>query len=451
MRSALIKLFSGEIHIKDTAYFFVHGAWQSLTFDYVAFIHWQFRELMRECLLDANDIRTLKRPWEGKESEDSYNTAYILEPDMLIGDKVLAENNVELFDILQMTKKEAISRKMVWHCVKSGFQQQMRDLASQVRVSASVAHALASSSQAIPPWFDQFCHELHVKNINYGGINKIGGKEANNLLAIAKRQLTIVCDVCDTANRNVLEDCFKQNAIHENDLGFFKGLSVRTKLIETEYLTSDGHPTPKFRGVTKEKFKAEVSTTLFCTKKDASDIYTKIKKLTMPSFGSLIAPLELVKLRRQVTKKGFGFKLHFIPEASDPRGKEYKDYAFASQFAKLLTMDIALHAGSQVTFKQQEFVLYNASDDNASALHAAFGTFENGKFFYPGGEKLARTNFAKALCSCINTKPRHPQVIKLYTEQIRTTHRSFEQMEHGRAFALKLGQDDKSKKTSTGF
>ncbi|WP_075883448.1 hypothetical protein [Candidatus Protochlamydia sp. W-9] len=434
-KSSLRKMFGGEIRITESqkSYFLVGGLWLALSPDYLRWVQVEFRKLLQDCLLKPGDPRNLPHPWpadkaikEAKENgaglyaEDFYNRSYASLDNYLVGDRVLVEK-IELFDLLYRLDS-GITQEVVLYHVKKGFGQQTRDAVSQIRVSLALVHEyLSDSADKKLTRLDQLCNDLEARYPNC--LEKVGQKKGL-IDAFKREQLTYAYAVYDdsSSNRSLWDEVNRKEKLTVEDFEAIEDKKNNilsqtiVKSLQAEgFLAADGLLTTKFHGTTKEEFKEIISKRLNCTKSKADDLHKRICNLAVSPYDSLIARLELLKLRKQVESKQIKFRICEIPKAENVKKEiENDEESCGSDVLKIPSLPVVkkkpiLTEGSIFTYKGNRFQIEETVGDGTCGLHAVFGEPNaSGAFFYPGGAQVARESFADGLKSCLND-PMHPR------------------------------------------
>lgn len=463
-KCALRKMFGGEIRITETqkSYFHVNGLWLSLSPEYLRWVHTEFRQLLADCLLKPGDPRVLQHQWptdadiaqakrqnQGLYAENVYNLSYYNTPNFLIGDRICIEK-IELFDLLQIVP-QGIAPEVVLYHVKGGFGQPTRAVASQIRVSATLLHeSLSTSTPEALSRLDQVCTSL--EKIYPNCLQKVGGRNAF-LSSFTRKQITYVYAVYDDSKsgRLLANELMKKEFLTAEDLYKLEGhepIAILQSLQRAGFLTQQGNLTSKFQSSTQEQFKETMSAELHCAKVRAQELYQHINHVAVSSFESLIARLELIKLRRQLEKKQIAFRICEIPQAG---GFQYGAQPNAAAppavvHAQALVIPpqiFPLTAGQVFLYLGTQYQIQDTVRDGTCALYAVFGDRINGRYYYNGGREVARQSFANELLACVNNHMAHPrgqEVLNRYYQIVgdlllgRTA-----QGTNGRAFGTKLG------------
>jgi hypothetical protein len=104
-------------------------------------------------------------PW-GQGDEDAFNKLQAGKADFYLGDKVFARTDrgkVELFDLLKVDEKRG--RLYIVH-VKKGFSAKMRDVCSQLRLTADVISAdILNGKSMLEIYYDEWHSEGHAGSV----------------------------------------------------------------------------------------------------------------------------------------------------------------------------------------------------------------------------------------------------------------------------------------------
>lgn len=118
-----------ELDLLSTPYFLIDNHWYKVKGDFIESINEQCHQMIKRNLLLPNP---LYKPWNNKLlSEGEYNLLYKNENNYLVLDKILGQN-IELCDVLYETNESIY----LIH-VKDGFDAKIRDLTSQISISAN--------------------------------------------------------------------------------------------------------------------------------------------------------------------------------------------------------------------------------------------------------------------------------------------------------------------------
>lgn len=459
---SLRKMFGGEIRITESqqSYFRVGGMWLALAPDYLTWVRAEFRKLLGDCLIREGDERNLAHAWPSEKeiekakeknkkayAENIYNCSYAMIPQFLVGDRILIEK-IELFDLLRLISKGVSNEILLYH-VKKTFGQQTRDVVSQIRVSVALLHALLSDMASQATKLDALCDKLEKE---YPGcLQKVGGKQVL-LKAFERKNITYVYGLYDdSSERTLADELSRKGNLTVDDFAHFSIKSKKSKqlippkevmeaLEQEAYVDEEGKLQSKFS--TKAEFRDEMSGHLDCTKVDAERLYDHICELVKPPYDSLIARIELLKLRSQVEKKGFKFKICLIPRPKDAKAAKADN---SSGGTTLKSPSIpkskkrpTLVEESIFTYEDQQLQIDKTVGDCTCGLHAAFGSASEQGFCFLGGAKAARNEFADELAREFDAE--NGKIIEAYRDLILSLciGKGAERI-NGKAFALKLG------------
>lgn len=126
--ATLIKHLHGELHLGDKIYFLIDGEWYEVENEFIS-------SLNRECEHVINDSLEgfSLEPWlHSHRDEDQYNQQYVGETGFLVMHKIYPDG----FEIADIVKSEGINTYIIH--VKQGFNNSMRELASQLAISARI-------------------------------------------------------------------------------------------------------------------------------------------------------------------------------------------------------------------------------------------------------------------------------------------------------------------------
>ncbi len=426
-------MFGGEVRITktQTSYFRLGTLWLSLSIDYLHWVEKEFRDLLSQCLVNSNNPHHLPMPWptdevikaakQGKKGlygEDVYNRQYSDQNNYLVGDRVTLEN-IELFDVLQYIPT---SQELILYHVKKGFGQATRDAASQVRVSSELLHDYLTALPSQPQTrLDQLCKALE-KRYNHC-LNNVGGKETF-INAFKRNKITYVYAVYDKSKKNrSLQDELKvreqlKNADFDNVFKNVSGDSI-VKSLEEQGFLKDGVLTPQFRQSISESFQNAMAykAPLELSKVQAEALYKHINALAVSPFDSLIARIELLKLRKQVEKKKMKFEICEIPKpngaggaaAEDEETEENASAVIASPDIPSVPVIPKLAEGSIFDFQGQRFAIEKTQGDGTCGLHSLFGIPNQAGTFCVANAQQKRDEFADRLTLCLQDVAVHPR------------------------------------------
>lgn len=125
-KDSLIKHLHGDVEYKGDRYFYINGDWFLIEKSFIDFLNEGCINFSKE-----NLNRELDRKWEEGFEEDDYNFSYIGDKNTLVLHKII-HKNIELCDILKWDDKGNV----YMYYVKKGFGNSLRDLCSQILISA---------------------------------------------------------------------------------------------------------------------------------------------------------------------------------------------------------------------------------------------------------------------------------------------------------------------------
>ncbi|KLU65673.1 hypothetical protein DEAC_c23030 [Desulfosporosinus acididurans] len=126
--ATLIKHLHGELHLHDKIYFLIDGEWYEVENDFIDRLNRECEQVINESLEGFS-----LEPWlNNYGDEDQYNQQYVGEPDFLVMHKIYPDG----FEIADIVKSEGINTYLIH--VKKGFNNSMRELASQLAISARI-------------------------------------------------------------------------------------------------------------------------------------------------------------------------------------------------------------------------------------------------------------------------------------------------------------------------
>lgn len=193
-RDSLQAHLLGDVTYNSMKYFHIDKIWYQIKDEFLD-------ELNSSCksFIINNMDKGLEKKWDlAHEDENNYNQKYIGEKNTIVLDKITSEN-IEPCDILRWDKKNLY----LYH-VKAGFGNTMRDLCSQIVISANrINHDLNSSKKYIKKIYAA----LRSK-INGAPYFDLAGKQTEQysekeFLRLFDKELFFVLAVLDTASSKV--------------------------------------------------------------------------------------------------------------------------------------------------------------------------------------------------------------------------------------------------------
>jgi uncharacterized protein (TIGR04141 family) len=187
---------SCEIKINSTPYFCIDGNWYKVKGQFTKNIN-----LVCQKLLSAYSLKTpiLSEKWLNSKvvSEDEYNCKYLGRSDYFVLDKILVDN-IELCDILHFSDDTLY----IIH-VKKGFDAKIRDLSSQINISAQILwdDIKSSSYKFIDKVFQKYKQSSNFNNSNIQTseqFRKLFEKEIIYILAFvskSQKKYTVIDEV----------------------------------------------------------------------------------------------------------------------------------------------------------------------------------------------------------------------------------------------------------------
>lgn len=427
-KCSLRKLFGGEVRISETqkTYFLVSGTWYAISSDFVRELQSEFQKLLKDCLLAEDDPLSLKRAWPtqaeidtakqagtGLYAEDVYNRTYLPDPNFLVGDRVCVED-VELFDLLKIFPQK-LQPEIACYFVKKDLGNTTRDVASQLRVSASLIHECLSTATPLnPSRIDQLCKALETRYPNC--LNKVGGKDAL-VKALTQAPLTYVYALYDPRQKGTLfDDIKKKDHLQVQDLVKIEGhnaaidpLRIFQGLQALQLITQEGFLTAKFRAIDKKTFTDEVGEALNCPKVRASELHDLICNTVRLSSNSIIALLELLKVRKQLEKKKIAFKICVIPKAADAVKASSSQAVIQAPKLAPVAHILPLVESSIFTLDGRSYLIEDTVGDGTCGVHAQFGIKINNRFYCQHGSLVARNELATELEALRNEPGNYPR------------------------------------------
>ena len=187
----------GDVSLNDERYFLIDNGWYKIKDQFIA-------DLNNSCksFIENNYDENLNEAWNYPiEKENDFNAKFISNNSkndrVLVLDKITPEN-IEPCDILKWDDKN-----IYFYHVKAGFGNTMRDLCSQVFISANkIKNDLNSSKEYVGKIYDQLVNKKSSSDDYF----KKAGKQTDNItkdefLDLFKgRELVFILSVLDTGN-----------------------------------------------------------------------------------------------------------------------------------------------------------------------------------------------------------------------------------------------------------
>jgi len=189
-KDTLIAHVLGDVSFNDKKYFFIDKAWYHIKEEFMSILN-----DFCQSFISTNYIENLDITWNyPEEVENDYNYKYLNNENTIVLDKITPEN-IEACDILKWDDD-----KLYLIHVKAGFGNTMRDLCSQIAISASrVSQDLITSKE-------------YINKIYSSLENKIGGEayfdaigkqtetyNRETFLQLFEKEIVFVLAVLDTA------------------------------------------------------------------------------------------------------------------------------------------------------------------------------------------------------------------------------------------------------------
>ena len=127
----IIEHIHGEIKYLEQSYFLVDGEWYLIDSSFIEDLNKECSQLIKRVI----DDKLISEKFNVNENESDFNLKFINQPNWLVFDTI-TPNNMELCDIL---KYDSSSIHLVH--IKKGFDNSLRNLASQVIISAKLLRA----------------------------------------------------------------------------------------------------------------------------------------------------------------------------------------------------------------------------------------------------------------------------------------------------------------------
>lgn len=125
-RGSVLSHLHGEVFYEGHSYFIIDGEWYRVSHKFVNELNNDLQELLDQCW----DETIITVPFDTKMDEGNYNASFVGQLGILVLDTITPEN-IELCDLL---KYDAESLYLLH--VKKGFNNMIRNLASQVLIAA---------------------------------------------------------------------------------------------------------------------------------------------------------------------------------------------------------------------------------------------------------------------------------------------------------------------------
>ncbi len=246
--------------------------------------------------------------------EEFFNRAFLGEEGYLVGDQVYAteKEKVELWDILYHGEEESL----YLYQVKSGFGQSTRDACSQIRVAAQALRAdLSSNNPLLRQMYAKATEEeegSQFKKQVADSYKQFSEEEFIDLFRSKPRYeagkgIVFVYAVLDDneTERSLSEERDIETPFKRSDFSAWTDELVQS-LKTAGYLTDDLRITSKLLKCSQKDFCCDPNISLLESEK--KKLY-KILSDRDTNFNSVIAKLELINLKCEMEKWGFGFKI----------------------------------------------------------------------------------------------------------------------------------------------
>lgn len=232
----IVDILHGAVHYEGNTYWRFSSKWYLVSSDRLAAVQHTFRQLLQKNLMSEQDPAYLSKKFPISTSSESgsgtsadtqpstssaainpnsqrgeslsqqsardylendYNCSYSTEPDILVGDKITA-NNVEIFDLLRYDRENG--KLWIYH-IKRKFGQSTRDAASQLAVSAKLINddIIGGGEKILHKHYAQLAEKPEKKaRLVEWGINS----EDDYLNLFRKNELTFVYAFVDEDNKS---------------------------------------------------------------------------------------------------------------------------------------------------------------------------------------------------------------------------------------------------------
>jgi hypothetical protein len=470
--AAFFDYLEGEVRVKNGGYFWrLRTMWYQVQGDYLSLIHQEFGDLLQATLLDGDAPSSLSHQWPSPDrkkelkklavakhkkacsakkkcthrvkydTEAEYNQSYLLEKNYLLGDKICA-HGIELFDILHWDDECVY----LYH-VKEGFGQKTRDACSQIYQSARQIHTIRQkgATNILQAFYAEATSSTAKGEYRKAARKKMAALKEQPFYDLFKKKVVFVYAFADDAAtcRLLSSDKGLKTRVTADGLATAhlqfkkKGKKLFNDLVKAQYLTRKGFLTSKFFATPQKDF----SLTDLKVKAQAQKLYKYLSMFTT-KFDSTIAKLELLRVRDEVERLGFTFRICQIPrtdyaqesESSDGEGdasepasesaaktkaesSESEEDASSSsdETAALKAAETSalpesddedfssqrkdLREGENFTYGNESFHICVTEPDGACALHAILGTKKKGKYIYndPSPNDAVRRRFVEVL------------------------------------------------------
>ncbi len=228
-RGSIINHIFGDVELEEKRYFYLDSSWFLIKADFV-------KNLNKKCkgFIERNYFDGLTKAWDiSLQNENAYNQQYLGDKKTLVLDKIIPEN-IEVCDILKWDGNSAY----LYH-VKKTFGNTMRDLCSQIFISASRIVQDLNSDKV-------FLRKIYLDLRNkIGGDNYYNaiGQQTNNIteeqfVELFNKKIIYVLSILDTSskNRNLANiEEFKSNIAKfslQELIRDMKGIDVELKITQ---------------------------------------------------------------------------------------------------------------------------------------------------------------------------------------------------------------------------
>ncbi|MCB1118901.1 MAG: hypothetical protein KDK65_02980 [Chlamydiia bacterium] len=368
-QTTLIKMIGGEIHLPDTGQTFVrlNGMWLSLSGDYLYAVEQRFRSVIDRHFTHDAQI-TLPLPWpskqeveqdqqnkEGLYAEEIYNSRYKKKKGFIHGDRVLIEK-IELFDLMRVVKTGLSITYYLYH-VKAGTGQTVRDVSSQICVSAALIYDAISNQKT-----DRL-EALYVaqRKHNEQAVDETIGTLEKFKATFTKENIVYVCALYDdsASNRSLGDECKLVEILQPTHFSDFDNPQTIIDVLKQErYLSTEGRVTPQLKSHTQEQF----VTTIADAFPKSKEVRQHLRKIAVSSFDSLIAKMELSSLPKRIK---FDLKICEIPKPENPQPNPPQHIP-----APALARPPLYIEQSKFRYQNTTYLIQPTCADHASALHA---------------------------------------------------------------------------------
>lgn len=192
-QGSFISHIFGDFEYDNKRYFYLEQSWYLIKDEFI-------QNLNRNCknYINNNLNMDLNKKWNHPiHSENEYNQQYFGEENTLVLDKITPEN-IEICDVLKWDEQNLY----LFH-VKAGFGNTMRDLCSQVSISANRIHqAIRSSKKYLIKAYEEIKNKKGNDNYFKSVAKQTQQINKQSFLDLFDKKLVFVLGILDTSNKN---------------------------------------------------------------------------------------------------------------------------------------------------------------------------------------------------------------------------------------------------------